>query len=169
MAVGPTRRPKARTARPPTGPTRSSRRAGAGPTRPERRDSLILHKFEAILSFAAFLNLNRRVDEDDPDTAAKAARDADEIALTQVTKAPATRLKLHLDLAPEEADRARLSATHGYPEWEAKSGAYLPDHVRVLESPAEPAARAAGARSRARPGASARCVGSSRRFARDAF
>ena len=37
----------------------------------ERNDSLILHKFEAILSWAEFLNLNRRVDDDDPDNAKK--------------------------------------------------------------------------------------------------
>jgi len=103
----------------------------------DRRDSLILHKFETILSFAQFLNLNRRIDEDDPDNAQKAARDADEIALTQVSKAPATRLKLHLDLAPEEADRERLSSHFTYHEWDARAGAYLPDHVRVLESPAD--------------------------------
>ena len=104
----------------------------------ERRDSLILHKFEAILSWAEFLNLNRRVDDDDPDSAKKAADDQDEIGLGQISKAPATRLKLHLDLAPEDVDRERLSGVTLYPEWDMRSGAYLPDHVRVLDSPAEP-------------------------------
>ncbi|MDZ7711341.1 MAG: nitric oxide reductase D protein [Roseovarius sp.] len=103
----------------------------------ERRDSLILHKFEAILSWAEFLNLNRRVDDDDPDSAKKAADDQDEIGLGQISKAPATRLKLHLDLAPEDVDRERLSGVTLYPEWDVRSGAYLPDHVRVLDSPAE--------------------------------
>ncbi len=106
----------------------------------ERRDSLILHKFEAILSWAEFLNLNRRVDDDDPDSAKKAAEDHDEIGLGQVSKAPATRLKLHLDLAPEDVDRERLSGVFVYPEWDCRSGAYLPDHVRVLQSMAEPEA-----------------------------
>lgn len=109
----------------------------------ERRDSLILHKFEAVLSWAEFLNINRRVDDDDPDSAKKALDDADEIALTQVSKAPATRLKVHLDLAPQDADRERLSAAHTYPEWDVRSGVYLPDHVRVLASDAEPAPGAA--------------------------
>lgn len=122
----------------PSAPTRRARRRAAD--RAERRDSLILHKFEAILSFAEFLNLNRRVDDDDPDGALKAAQDADEIALTEVTKAPATRLKLHLDLAPEDADRERLAGARTWPEWDARAGAYLPDHVRVLESAAERAA-----------------------------
>ncbi|SLN44654.1 von Willebrand factor type A domain protein [Roseovarius litorisediminis] len=104
----------------------------------ERRDSLILHKFEAILSWAEFLNLNRRVDDDDPDSAKKAGDDQDEIGLGQISKAPATRLKLHLDLAPEDVDRERLSGVSTYPEWDVRSGAYLPDHVRVLRSIAEP-------------------------------
>jgi nitric oxide reductase NorD protein len=75
----------------------------------DRTDSFILHKFEAILSMTEFLNLNRRVEDDDEDTAKKAADDQDEIGLAQVSKAPATRLKLHLDLAPEDVDREALS------------------------------------------------------------
>ncbi len=110
---------------------------------PERRDSLILHKFEAILSWAQFLNLNRRVDdEDDPDNARKAAEDQEELTLAQITRTPATKLKLHLDLAPEDVERERLSGVCTYPEWDARAGAYLPDHVRVLTSTAEPAGEA---------------------------
>lgn len=105
-----------------------------------RKDSLILHKFEAILSWAEFLNLNRRIEDDDDDSAKKAADDQDEIGLGQVSKAPATRLKLHLDLAPEDADRERLGGAFTYPEWDARAGAYLPAHVRVLETVPEGAA-----------------------------
>ncbi|MEZ5715028.1 MAG: nitric oxide reductase D protein [Paracoccaceae bacterium] len=100
----------------------------------ERNDSFILHKYEAILSWAEFLNLNRRVDDDDDDNAAKAADDHEEIGLGQISKAPATRLKLHLDLAPEDAEREALSAEFTYPEWDVRSGSYLPDHTRVLAS-----------------------------------
>ncbi len=103
----------------------------------ERRDSLILHKFEAILSWAEFLNLNRRVDDDDPDNAKKAADDQEEIGLGQISRAPPTRLKLHLDLAPEDVDRERLSGRVTYPEWDTRTGAYLPDHVCVLTSDVE--------------------------------
>jgi len=106
----------------------------------ERSDSFILHKFEAILSWAEFLNLNRRVDDDDPDNAKKAADDAEEIGLGQISKAPPTRLKLHLDLAPEDVDRERISGRVLYPEWDMRSGQYLPDHVCVLTSVAEPGA-----------------------------
>lgn len=103
-----------------------------------RNDSFILHKFEAILSWAEFINLNRRVEDDDLDTAKKAAEDQDEIGLGQISKAPATRLKLHLDLAPEDVDREALSGVFTYPEWDTRTGAYLTDHVRVLASTVEP-------------------------------
>ncbi len=103
----------------------------------ERNDSLILHKFEAILSWAEFLNLNRRVDDDDPDNAKKAADDQDEIGLGQMSKAPPTKLKLHLDLAPEDVDRERLSGKIMYPEWDVRTGQYLQDHCCVLTSQAE--------------------------------
>ncbi|MEX0350816.1 MAG: nitric oxide reductase activation protein NorD [Paracoccaceae bacterium] len=103
----------------------------------ERNDSFILHKFEAILSWAEFLNLNRRVDDDDPDTAKKAADDQEEIGLGQISNSPPTRLKLHLDLAPEDVNRERLSGRILYPEWDVRSGQYLPDHVNVLLSDAD--------------------------------
>lgn len=103
----------------------------------ERTDSFILHKFEAILSWAEFLNLNRRVDDDDPDNAKKAADDQEEIGLGQITKAPPNKLKLHLDLAPEDVNRERLSEKVMYPEWDVRSGQYLPNHVCVLASVAE--------------------------------
>jgi nitric oxide reductase NorD protein len=103
----------------------------------DRNDSFILHKFEAILSMTEFLNLNRRVEDDDEDTAKKAADDQDEIGLAQVSKAPATRLKLHLDLAPEDVDREQISGQFTYPEWDVRTASYLPSHARVLHSRAD--------------------------------
>ncbi|MCB1328028.1 MAG: nitric oxide reductase D protein [Maritimibacter sp.] len=115
------------------GPARKARRHRTDQV--ERKDSFILHKFEAMLSVARFVNLNRRVEDDDEDSAKKAADDADEIGLGQIAKAPATRLRLHLDLAPEDADREALSAAHVYPEWDVRRGVYLPGHARVLAAP----------------------------------
>ncbi|WP_374643595.1 nitric oxide reductase activation protein NorD [Tabrizicola sp.] len=103
----------------------------------DRNDSFILHKFEAILSMTEFLNLNRRVEDDDEDTARKAADDQDEIGLAQVSKAPATRLKLHLDLAPEDVDREQISGRFTYPEWDVRTNSYLASHACVLHSRAE--------------------------------
>lgn len=118
-----------------TGKTHRARRRKADQA--ERKDSFILHKFEALLSWAEFVNLNRRVEDDDTDRAKKAADDQEEIGLGQISKAPASRLKLHLDLAPEDVDREALSGVLTYPEWDARGGVYLKDHVRVLTSPAE--------------------------------
>ena len=103
-----------------------------------RKDSLILHKFESILSWAEFLNLNRRVDDDDADSARKAADDQDEVALARVPQRARARLRLHLDLSPAEAEFERLAGKHVYPEWDHRSRAYLPDCCRVLEHEAMP-------------------------------
>ena len=128
----------------------------------DRNDSFILHKFEAILSMTEFLNLNRRVEDDDEDTAKKAADDQEEIGLAQVSKAPATRLKLHLDLAPEDVDREQVSGHFTYPEWDVRTASYLPSHARVLHSRAE--ASDATPPFRADPRASARIRAVRRQF-----
>ena len=103
-----------------------------------RNDSLILHKFESILSWTEFFNLNRRVEDDDEDTAKKAADDLDEISLTSVPQRARTRIKLHLDLAPEEAEMERLAGKTLYPEWDHRRRVYLPDYCRVLTADAQP-------------------------------
>ena len=103
-----------------------------------RKDSLILHKFEAILSWAELLNINRRVDDDDEENAKKAADDQDEISLAQVPQRARTRLRLHLDLSPEEAEFEQLAGVHVYPEWDHRTKAYLPNYCRVLAGAAKP-------------------------------
>lgn len=105
----------------------------------ERRDSLILHKFEAILSFADFLNLNRRTDDDDLDAAKKAMDDLEELSLTDISKAPASKFKLNLDLAPSDVNREAVSGQHTYDEWDVQSQSYLKDHCRVYASDTAPA------------------------------
>lgn len=104
-----------------------------------RKDSLILHRFESILSWAEHLNLNRRVEDDDLEAAKKAADDHDHLSLSRNLGAAKTRLKLHLDLAPEDVDRERLSGVLLYPEWDYRRGSYWPDHCRVLTSRLEAA------------------------------
>ncbi|WBU58944.1 nitric oxide reductase activation protein NorD [Paracoccus albus] len=124
------------------GTARKSRRMKADQI--ERKDSIILYKFEALLSWAEMMNINRRVEDDDLDNAKKAAADHEEIVLVQISKAPATKLKLHLDLSPEDVDRERIAGSFVYPEWDSKAGAYLPDHCRVLAAPVEPSPEFAG-------------------------
>lgn len=104
-----------------------------------RRDSLILHRFESIMSWVEFLNINRKVEDDEEDNARKAAEDLDEISLAKNSKSAKTKLKFHLDLAPRDVDMTRLIGEHTYPEWDWKSASYLPDHVSVQEKLAEEA------------------------------
>ncbi|AUJ65879.1 NorD nitric oxide reductase activation protein (plasmid) [Aestuarium zhoushanense] len=101
-----------------------------------RRDSFIIHRFEAILSWVESMNLNRSVDDDDDENAAKAADDQDKITLTKHQKKAATRLRLHLDLSPAEADHEKLAGNYVYPEWNFKSRSYMEAHCRVLDAPA---------------------------------
>ena len=104
----------------------------------EKKDPLILHRFEAILSLAEFLNMNRVLDdEEDEDQAKKARDDMDEISLVDVKKKPKTKLKFDLDLSPDEVELERLAAEHAYPEWDYRRRQYLPAHCRVLTRPAE--------------------------------
>ncbi|MGP3697409.1 nitric oxide reductase activation protein NorD [Rhodobacter sp. NSM] len=101
-----------------------------------RKDSFIVHRFEAILSWVESLNINRATDDDDQDNAQKAAEDQDHITLTQHFKRAASRLRLHLDLAPQDAEHERLSDGFTYPEWNHRSRSLMPDHTRVLEAEA---------------------------------
>ena len=102
-----------------------------------RSDSFILHRFEAILSWVESMNLNRDVDDDDDDEAQKAADDQDHIALSRHDRKLASKLRLHLDLSPEDAEHERLAGKYTYPEWNHRSRSYLPDHCRVLDAMAD--------------------------------
>ena len=101
-----------------------------------RTDSFIMHRFESIFSWVESMGLNRATDDDDLENAQKAAENQDHIALTKHHKRATTRLRLHLDLAPQDADHERLSDTFTYPEWNHRARAYMPDHTRVMEAEA---------------------------------
>lgn len=103
-----------------------------------RKDSFIIHRFESILSWVESMNINRSVDDDDDENAQKAADDQDEITLSKHDRKAATRLRLHLDLSPADADHEALAGEHTYPEWNHRSRSYMPDHCRVLDAPAQP-------------------------------
>ncbi|WP_299687108.1 VWA domain-containing protein [uncultured Tateyamaria sp.] len=101
-----------------------------------RKDSFIIHRFESILSWVESMNINRSVDDDDDENAQKAADDQDRITLSKQDRKVATRLRLHLDLSPADADHEALAGQHSYPEWNHRSRSYMQDHCRVLDAPA---------------------------------
>ncbi len=104
----------------------------------ERKDSIIIHRFESILSWVESLNLNRSVDDDDDENAQKAAEDQDNITLSKHDRRAATRLRLHLDLSPADAEHEKLAGTYTYPEWNHRARSYMDAHCRVLDAPAQP-------------------------------
>lgn len=126
-------------AAPPAAST-TTRKLGIRKDRDEanRTDSFILHRFESILSWVESMNLNRSIHDDDEENAQKAADDQDNITLSKNDRRAATRLRLHLDLSPSDADHERLASKHSYPEWNHRARSYMPDHCRVLEVDAEP-------------------------------
>ncbi|WP_017431243.1 nitric oxide reductase activation protein NorD [Vreelandella jeotgali] len=97
----------------------------------DRDDPFMLNASEKMLSWAEMVNLNRDVDDDDED-ARQAADQMDEIVLSPNRKKAASKLKLDLDLAPDEASGGRLSGRHVYPEWNHRKQRYLPDHCLVF-------------------------------------
>ncbi|WP_278921905.1 nitric oxide reductase activation protein NorD [Pseudophaeobacter profundi] len=119
----------------------ATRKAGQREDREQanRKDSFIIHRFESILSWAESLNINRMVDDDDNEHAEKAAEDQDSITLSQHMKRAASRLRISLDLSPQDAEHERLADRYTYPEWNHRLGQHMPDHTRVLEVEAEPA------------------------------
>ncbi len=104
-----------------------------------RKGGLFVHRFEKILTWAEHLNLHRDVEDDDEDSARKAADDHDEIGVGKLERKASTRLKIDLDLAPADVDLERLSAKLSYPEWDYRRQAMLADHVRILERQGETA------------------------------
>ena len=99
------------------------------------RAPFILNRFEKILSMAEMVAVDRPSDDSD-DNDAKAADELDEMTLGERKGKPASRFRFDLDLPPEALDRTPLTAECTYPEWDYRTGVYLPDHCRVLASPA---------------------------------
>ncbi|MBH5385521.1 nitric oxide reductase activation protein NorD [Bradyrhizobium diversitatis] len=101
-----------------------------------RRDPFVLNRFEKILAMAEMVNVDRPADDSEDEDAQKAADDLEEITLSRRVGKPASRFKFDLDLPPEALDASQLNADLTYPEWDYRSGSYLPDHCRVLEAAA---------------------------------
>ncbi|SDI97170.1 nitric oxide reductase activation protein NorD [Billgrantia gudaonensis] len=97
----------------------------------DRDDPLMLNASEKMLSWAEMVNLNRHVEDEEEETAKEAADQIEEIVLSPNRKQAASRLKLDLDLAPDEATGGRLAGRHTYPEWHHRKQIYLPDHCVV--------------------------------------
>ena len=101
----------------------------------QRQDYLALNRFEKMLTLAQSMNLARPIEDDDEDGARHAAENSDEIVLSPHRKAPATRLKLELDLSPASAEGGAAAEGLRYPEWDWRQRAYRKDFCRVFVRP----------------------------------
>ncbi|MCB1843947.1 MAG: VWA domain-containing protein [Halioglobus sp.] len=100
----------------------------------ERDDPLVFNRFEKLLSIAEMVNLNRLVDDDPDERAAKSAEQFEELTLSPHARKSASRLQIELELSPEAAVGARLEGSFTYPEWDYRKRCYLPNQSRVLTS-----------------------------------
>ena len=87
---------------------------------------------------AAKLPIPKPKDDDDAENAMKAADDQDHITLSEHVRRAASRLRISLDLSPQDAAHERLSAPFTYPEWNQRTRSLMPDHTRVLEAEGTP-------------------------------
>lgn len=99
----------------------------------ERDDPLVFNRFEKLLSMAEMVNVNRLVDEELDENAARHAEQLEEITLSPHEQQAATRLKVELDLPRDEAVGTPLAATLTYPEWHYREQRELPDHCAVID------------------------------------
>lgn len=116
------------------GRTRKAKREKSDQT--ERKDSLLLNRFEKIMTLIESLNINRAVDDDDEEGARKALDDADEIGVSSHKGKPSTRLKFDLDLPPDAVDESSISGEYTYPEWHCGKNILLPKYCRVIAATA---------------------------------
>ena len=106
----------------------------------ERDDPLVFNRFEKMLSIAEMVNLNRLVDDEPDDNAAKSAEQFEELTLSPNSRKAASRLRVELDLPPDSAVADPLRGSHTYPEWDYRKQRYLLAQSRVLTATHEEAA-----------------------------
>ena len=110
------------------------------PEHGERSDPLtLINKGEYLLLAAEAVNVSRPDDDEDPDTARRAADDMDELTLGSPDRTAAGRVRMSLDLAAI-ATEAALPQARGaafcYPEWDYRRSAYRQGHCTVQAVPA---------------------------------
>ncbi len=100
----------------------------------EETTGLITVRMENIFSWGEHAAVDRSMDdEDDLDNAEDAARDMDEIAVTQNQRAAASCLKFDLDLPSASVDDIIISDDIMLPEWNYKKSILIENHCRIIE------------------------------------
>src|SRR5699024_2227076 len=79
-----------------------------------------------------YVPVDRTEDDGDDEDAARVAEDLDQISMTHSTDAPASRLRLDLDLPAAAEDDIPLGEGRRLPEWDWRRAALRPDHCRII-------------------------------------
>jgi nitric oxide reductase NorD protein len=102
---------------------------------------ILLFRAESLFSWAEYIKVNRSLDEDDNEDAAKAANDLDFMSVAQDGQTTASRIRFDLDLPGEADDDMVLADGILLPEWNYRKQCLQPDHCSLqmmLARDAEP-------------------------------
>lgn len=102
---------------------------------------VLLFRAESLFTWAEYIKVNRDLDEDENENAAKAANDLDFMSVTHDGKTTASRVRFDLDLPAEAEDDLVLADGILLPEWHYRKQQLLPEHCRLqmmLARDAEP-------------------------------
>ncbi|WP_136413225.1 VWA domain-containing protein [Herbaspirillum sp. ST 5-3] len=102
---------------------------------------ILLFRAESLFSWAEYVKVNRDLDEDDNENAAKAAEDLEVMSVAQDGKTTASRVRFDLDLPAEADDDLVLADGILLPEWHYRKQILQAKHCRLqmlLARDAEP-------------------------------
>ncbi len=109
----------------------SKRRAAERVEMPRGRGGLILNRFEALLSLADFIKVDRATEDDEDDRAEQAADDLDKLSIARDTAPTASKVRFDLDLPSAEHDDHVIIDGLPMPEWDCRKSTLLPDHCNL--------------------------------------
>ncbi len=121
--------------RPPTAePGKEARRRRAERVEaPKREGGLLAIRLENIFSWAEYVRVDRGTEENDnEETASRAAEDLDILSVTRDAKPTASRLRFDLDLPGAASDDIPLGEGILLPEWDYKKKVLRDDYCRLL-------------------------------------
>lgn len=112
------------------------RRQGQREDTPDDRNAFILpFRAESLLSFAEYVKVDRKLDDDPSPDAAKAAADMDVLSVTRDGQTSASKVRFDLDLPSESVDDIPLQTGILLPEWNWKTRKLVKDQcsLTILE------------------------------------
>lgn len=96
------------------------------------RSGLIVFRLESLFSWSEYIPVDRTVDDSEDEDAGRVAEDLDKLSLSRTGEAPASRIKLDLDLPAVAEDDIPLSDGRLLPEWDWRRRLLRPRHCRVI-------------------------------------